>query len=292
MDNQKNRIVTGYSDFSLSKSGILQNSLWGAYFRLEVDISGLFPYINAHIKSAKLLNTPRHIQFRLTGKQYTVYPMEVLSAPFKDRDEAHRFANHLIDFLNEINLNKDSITPDFREYQPVSVMDLFKLLPKTNCKECGYSTCLAFAGALRIGEVAPNKCPGFTKPISEKAVYPVFDDEGNLVSTVDLEINAVSRQELKKQQETIDELEKKLSSMAQQPQLPMESGNEALPFPLTGRELEVLRFIVEGATNTEISNHLNISPHTVKSHVIHIFNKLGVNDRTQAAVFATRHGLV
>ena len=42
----------------------------------------------------------------------------------------------------------------------------------------------------------------------------------------------------------------------------------------------------------EISTHLEISPHTVKSHVIHIFNKVGVNDRTQAAVWATRQNLV
>ena len=61
---------------------------------------------------------------------------------------------------------------------------------------------------------------------------------------------------------------------------------------LTDREMQVLRFIAEGATNIEISDILSISPHTVKSHVIHIFNKLGVNDRTQAAVWATRHKLV
>jgi DNA-binding NarL/FixJ family response regulator len=61
--------------------------------------------------------------------------------------------------------------------------------------------------------------------------------------------------------------------------------------PLTQREVQVLRFITAGSTNTEIANRLGISPHTVKSHVVHIFNKLGVNDRTQAAVWATRYRL-
>jgi DNA-binding NarL/FixJ family response regulator len=61
------------------------------------------------------------------------------------------------------------------------------------------------------------------------------------------------------------------------------------PAPLTGRELEVLRLVAQGATNAEI---LEISPHAVKSHVIHIFNKLGVSDRTQAAVWAARNALV
>jgi DNA-binding NarL/FixJ family response regulator len=56
--------------------------------------------------------------------------------------------------------------------------------------------------------------------------------------------------------------------------------------------MQVLRLIAHGATNPEISQLLKISPHTVKSHVIHIFNKLGINDRTQAAVWAAQHDLL
>jgi DNA-binding NarL/FixJ family response regulator len=50
--------------------------------------------------------------------------------------------------------------------------------------------------------------------------------------------------------------------------------------------------MAEGFTNPEISELLSISHHTVKSHVVHIFNKLGVNDRTQAAVWAARNRLI
>lgn len=60
---------------------------------------------------------------------------------------------------------------------------------------------------------------------------------------------------------------------------------------LTRRETHVLRLLARGQANTEIASRLQISPHTVKSHVINIFNKLGVNDRIQAAVWAARHGL-
>ena len=64
-----------------------------------------------------------------------------------------------------------------------------------------------------------------------------------------------------------------------------------LPADLTSREVEVLRLIVEGFTNVEISQILCISAHTVKTHVIHILNKTGVKDRTQAAVWAVRQNL-
>lgn len=66
----------------------------------------------------------------------------------------------------------------------------------------------------------------------------------------------------------------------------------AAPFgELTERELEVLRLIAEGLSNREIADRLVISPKTVKTHVSSILSKLHVEDRTQAAIYALRHGL-
>ncbi len=62
--------------------------------------------------------------------------------------------------------------------------------------------------------------------------------------------------------------------------------------PLSAREQEVLALIVEGLTNKEIGRRLSLSPDTVKNHVVHIIEKLGVSDRTQAAVTAIRMGLL
>ncbi|SDI75215.1 response regulator transcription factor [Alteribacillus bidgolensis] len=61
---------------------------------------------------------------------------------------------------------------------------------------------------------------------------------------------------------------------------------------LTSRELEVLALIGEGKTNQEIADELYIGIKTVKTHVSHILSKLEVDDRTQIAVYAHRHGLV
>lgn len=62
--------------------------------------------------------------------------------------------------------------------------------------------------------------------------------------------------------------------------------------PLTQRESEVLRQLAFGLTNKEIAQALHISYETVKEHVQHILRKIGVSDRTQAAVWAVRKGLV
>ena len=60
---------------------------------------------------------------------------------------------------------------------------------------------------------------------------------------------------------------------------------------LSEREKEVIRLIACGKTNTEIASHLFLSPHTVKSHVSHILQKLELPNRTEVAIFAVRAGL-
>ena len=64
-----------------------------------------------------------------------------------------------------------------------------------------------------------------------------------------------------------------------------------MPDDLTPREVEVLQLIAEGLTNTEIAERLVVSAATVKSHVNHIFAKIGARDRAQAVVYAYAQGL-
>lgn len=61
---------------------------------------------------------------------------------------------------------------------------------------------------------------------------------------------------------------------------------------LTKREMEVLKLVAKGEFNKDIALTLDISERTVKNHIFNIFKKLGVSDRTQAAVFAIRNDLI
>ncbi len=63
-------------------------------------------------------------------------------------------------------------------------------------------------------------------------------------------------------------------------------------YGLSDRELEVLQLLADGFTNKEIASKLYISTQTVKTHIAHIFEKLGVKDRTEAVASALRRGLV
>ncbi len=87
-----------------------------------------------------------------------------------------------------------------------------------------------------------------------------------------------------------------LKSMAerQRSDPPLAAGSTPKPplEPLTPRETEILPLLARGATNPQIAKELVVSPGTVKNHVRHIIAKLGVSDRTQAAVRAVELGLL
>ena len=67
---------------------------------------------------------------------------------------------------------------------------------------------------------------------------------------------------------------------------------ESVFAPLTTREVEILDCIARGNSNKEIARILNISDQTVKNHITSILRKLAVNDRTQAVIYALRHGWI
>jgi DNA-binding CsgD family transcriptional regulator/ArsR family metal-binding transcriptional regulator len=284
-------LVKGYYDFSLRKGGAPFrtgsefDTQMLAYFRLDGDISQLFPYINAVAKSASLLEKPPFIRFVLDRFSCGLYPDHGVAASFITSQEALGFLDRLIDFLNDIGERRDSLKPNYKKWNPVPVLQIFRLLPQTNCRSCGYPSCLAFAAALSTQKTSPERCPGFSRPISTQVVYPVHDKQGNLVSTVTIDIDP-------SRFNCVLELHDEDAALPASSRTAPGENNNSLPAILTERELEVLRLVAQGATNVEISKSLKISPHTVKSHIINIFNKLGVNDRTQAAVRALRHQLV
>jgi DNA-binding NarL/FixJ family response regulator len=70
------------------------------------------------------------------------------------------------------------------------------------------------------------------------------------------------------------------------------ASDEPKTAPLSKREREILQKVADGATTRQVATELGISPHTVKTHLERIFEKLGANDRAQAVAIAIRTGIV
>jgi len=136
--------------------------------------------------------------------------------------------------------------------------------------------------------------PGGERRWGEVHAYPVRGVDKNISALIVIVFETTaSKHALQQQRDYTELLEQRLSEKEGGPKkVSLESGEGAVSVKLSRRETDVLRLITEGYTNAQISELLDISANTVKSHVNGVFNKLGVNDRTQAAVLATRHHLV
>ena len=101
---------------------------------------------------------------------------------------------------------------------------------------------MAFAVALSLGEVFPQRCPEMPAPVAQMAVYPVFDSSGTLARTVSLLV----------EQPAVDD-----SADVETRDVPATTASRRYRVSLTDREVDVLRHIVAGATNPEIAALMN-----------------------------------
>jgi PAS domain S-box-containing protein len=124
--------------------------------------------------------------------------------------------------------------------------------------------------------------------------YPVFDSKGNVAYAIQIMID-ITKRKLKsaRQKRHVESLETTIRQFSgKNVRALLKYEGEKVEHHLTERETEVLGLMANGLTNVEIGSVLAISHHTVKSHAVNIFVKLGVKDRTQAATWAVRHKLV
>lgn len=275
----------GYHHFYASMEGPLAKPGAGgrrgtvtALFYFDTDIRSLFPYVNAEADDAQLFKNPDLIRFKIDPVHCVLYPDKCMATPFDSRDEAKRFREKAMAYLNDILNRKDRIHPKYTVFKKAPVTDIIRLLPKTNCRACGYETCIAFAAMVSIQKAQPSTCPFMGNPVREEITYPVLDDQGNQTSTVTLTVDSTVPSNSTRPKPVSSRID------------PNRIDPKAIG--LSTREMEVLVLVGQGHTNPEISEKLHISPHTVKSHIINLFNKIGVNDRTQAAVWAVRHNII
>ena len=81
-----------------------------------------------------------------------MYPRMIAITKLRDEEEAKGILEWLKDLINRTYERRSEITPNYRRKSELKVMDIFKLLPGINGRECGEMTCLAFATKLRVGE--------------------------------------------------------------------------------------------------------------------------------------------
>jgi len=128
-------------------------------------LTEVLPYINAVLPNVLVYNpTAGTMTLRRQPGFITLYPDKVYITQVKDSEEGLHLLQALCDLLNQVWARRDEIIPVAQARKPPGMLDLWKLLPKTNCKACGLETCMAFAAALLRGEAQLQGCPSLLTP--------------------------------------------------------------------------------------------------------------------------------
>jgi ArsR family metal-binding transcriptional regulator len=138
-----------------------------AYF--SSNVAEIFPYLNSVMKNATYNKEAPTLNFSKQERMVNMYSYKVAIAKVDEIVEAWQTLAYIKDLINDTYNKKDSITPNFERKVRASALEIYSWLPKTNCKECGETTCLAFAVKLLLGEQNIVNCkPLFTERYKDK----------------------------------------------------------------------------------------------------------------------------
>ncbi|MFN3308251.1 MAG: (Fe-S)-binding protein [Anaerolineales bacterium] len=137
---------------------------YAARARLKVDISEVLPYLNATLRGAVYLPEAKALTWKKGGHNIAFHAFEVATSNVEDREAAEKELKGLIDLVNRTWARREEITPDTATHQRPTPMAIYKLLPNTNCKECGEPTCYTFAIKVAASQKKIEDCPPLFQP--------------------------------------------------------------------------------------------------------------------------------
>jgi ArsR family metal-binding transcriptional regulator len=158
------KLITAYNFELVEDHHSPGSGRYGVKVTLPIDISAVFPYLNSVLDDSRY-DHENHILIGTNSKhRYAFRPHEIQAGIVANLSEASSAAEVVVELVNRIWHEREHITPSLRERKLPAVYDIYRLLPRTNCKKCGYMTCLACAADISNGVISPDKCSLLLKP--------------------------------------------------------------------------------------------------------------------------------
>lgn len=126
---------------------------------LDQDVSAVLPYLNTVLGGFEYLKEPPAVTFRAQGKLIAVHGCKIAVNALQDEAEADKILEWMKREINSAWENREFISPSCEGQPKPSVLDILRLLPKTNCRDCGEPTCMVFAVRLAEGAKGLESCP-------------------------------------------------------------------------------------------------------------------------------------
>lgn len=135
---------------------------------LDQDISEALPYLNAVLGGFEYIRDPASVSFRMHGKLVSVSGRRIAVNALKDETEARKIVEWIQREINSAWESRERIKPRYEGLPRVQVLEILKLLPMTNCKDCGAPTCMVFATQVAEGAKTADDCPPMEEDKREK----------------------------------------------------------------------------------------------------------------------------
>jgi ArsR family metal-binding transcriptional regulator len=132
--------------------------LLSAFGLVARDLSPVIPYLNAVVKGGAYSRAMPSLTFYHEGHMMTVQPRQIGVSKCRDEEEARKLLDWLLALVNETWERREEIGPSYEEVPPLTVLEVYRLLPGTNCGECGEATCMAFAAKLVPAQAKVEQC--------------------------------------------------------------------------------------------------------------------------------------
>jgi ArsR family metal-binding transcriptional regulator len=129
------------------------------YAHLDQDVGEALPYLNTVLGGFEYLRDPPSVTFKAQGKLITVHGRKIAVNALKDEAEARKVIEWLQREINAAWYNRAAIVPCYTGKGGPKLIEILKLLPKTNCRRCGEPTCMVFAARVTEGAKGPDACP-------------------------------------------------------------------------------------------------------------------------------------
>ena len=126
---------------------------------LSEDIGEILPYLNTVLKGLQYSERESILTVKKGGHLISFRPKDIAITKLEDEEEARRVMEELKQIINDTHSNREQIKPTYTSRSMPRPLDIFKLLPGKNCKECGEPTCMAFALKLINDEIEWKQCP-------------------------------------------------------------------------------------------------------------------------------------
>ena len=137
---------------------------FSAIVRLATDVREVLPYLNATLRGAIYNAAAPALIWKKGGHSVAFHPHQIAVSNVADRDSAIKEVEGLVELVNRTWEHRADIEPTFEERRRPLPMEVYKLLPRTNCTACGQETCFVFAAKLTLGQVDLVACPVLQDP--------------------------------------------------------------------------------------------------------------------------------